>query len=93
MTTKIKMMEQLHGTPVGVKEIADMLGVSKHTAMKWQQRGRLPMPVKGWSVSGQAAWRRLDIIKWALETNRLADRDYPSLNLELITKWQAGHHG
>lgn len=48
--------------PVGLKEIAEMLGVQENTARVWRKRGVLPEPK--WWASGVPLWNRADIIKW-----------------------------
>jgi hypothetical protein len=55
--------------PVGVKEIADRLGVRSQTAAMWRYRELLPDP--DWIVSGLPAWDWPKIEKWAKETGRL----------------------
>lgn len=54
---------------VGVREIADLLGVKPETPKAWRVRGLLPEP-DGW-VSGRPAWRRSTILKWAEQTGRM----------------------
>lgn len=57
------------GEPVGLKEIAERLGVAQATADQWRQRGVLPEPV--WVVGGRPAWTWPLIEGWARETGRL----------------------
>jgi hypothetical protein len=54
---------------VGVKEIAERLGVKQQTAAAWRHRGLLPPP-EG-TVSGAPAWRWQTIEEWATATGRL----------------------
>lgn len=53
---------------VGLKEIAERLGVKQQTAAAWRHRGLLP-PEEG-TVSGAPAWRWETIEQWALRTGR-----------------------
>lgn len=56
--------------PVGLSEIAAMLGVRRDTVDQWRSRGILPEPT--WpSVGGRPAWRESVIRQWARETGRL----------------------
>ena len=48
--------------PVGLKEIAERLGVKPQTAWVWRHRDILPQP--RWIISGQPAWNWPDIEKW-----------------------------
>lgn len=54
---------------VGLKEIAERLGVKQQTAAAWRYRGVLP-PEEG-TVSGMPAWTWGTIERWAKETGRL----------------------
>lgn len=54
---------------VGIKEIAERLGVKPQTAAAWRVRGLLP-PEEG-TVSGSPAWSWATIQRWAHETGRL----------------------
>lgn len=72
--------------PVGIAEIAEMLGVSRNTVDQWRHRGDLPGP--RWTVGGRPAWEADTIRQWAETTgrdrtgaerylnDRLADPDY-----------------
>src|SRR5258707_7613690 len=53
---------------VGLKEIAQRLGVKQQTAAAWRHRNLLPPP-EG-TVSGAPAWRWETIERWALQTGR-----------------------
>jgi hypothetical protein len=53
---------------VGVKEMAERLGVKQQTAAAWRHRGLLPPP-EG-TVSGAPAWTWATIERWAMETGR-----------------------
>lgn len=48
--------------PVGLKEIAERLGVKPQTAQVWRHRGILPAPE--WTVSGAPAWDWPTIKAW-----------------------------
>jgi hypothetical protein len=54
---------------VGLKEIAERLGVKQQTAAAWRYRGLLP-PEEG-TVSGAPAWTWATIEGWAKATGRL----------------------
>lgn len=59
-----------HADPVGLKEIAERLGVRQQTAKDWKWKGLLPEP--RWTVGGDAAWDwSADIEPWARRTGRL----------------------
>ena len=49
--------------PVGLKEIAERLGVRRGTVDIWHHRGLLPAPK--WTVGGRPAWSWRTIEKWA----------------------------
>jgi len=57
---------------VGLKEIAELLGVAARTPHTWAHRGVLPPPDHS-SINGYRAWDRATIIAWAAETDRLPD--------------------
>jgi len=57
-------------SPVGLKEIAEKLGVRHSTAKMWHYRGVLPKPVG--TVSGAPCWDWADVKAWARATNRLS---------------------
>lgn len=54
---------------VGLKEIAERLGVKQQTAAAWNYRQLLP--AHEGTVSGMPAWRWATIERWAAETGRL----------------------
>lgn len=54
---------------VGLKEIAERLGVKPQTAAAWRHRGLLPPP--DGTVSGAPAWRWEVIEDWARHTGRV----------------------
>src|SRR5258708_13569340 len=54
---------------VGLKEIAERLGVKQQTAAAWRYRGLLPAP-EG-TVSGAPAWNWATIDTWARSSGRL----------------------
>lgn len=55
--------------PVGIKEIADRLGVKRRTVDQWLQRNLMPEP--RWTIGGRPAWDWADVELWAMSTNRL----------------------
>lgn len=57
--------------PLGMKEIAALLGVKQSAVWQWEKHGKLP-PEDGW-VSGRKAWWTETILTWAEETGRLPD--------------------
>lgn len=57
--------------PVGLKEIAERLGVQRNTVDVWAYRKLLPDA--RWQVGGRPAWNWPDIKAWALESGRLTD--------------------
>jgi predicted DNA-binding transcriptional regulator AlpA len=54
---------------VGLKEIAQRLGVKSKTPQQWQRRGVLPKPLT--VVGGRPIWRWGVIEAWASRTGRL----------------------
>lgn len=54
---------------VGLKEIAERLGVKQQTAAAWRHRNLLPPP-EG-TVSGAPAWQWRTIEEWAVRTGRV----------------------
>lgn len=58
---------------VGLKEVAQRLGVEERTASMWKWRGLLP-PADG-IVSGLPVWRWSTIRKWATATGRLPKQE------------------
>ena len=56
--------------PVGLKEIAARLHVTRQTAKTWHQRNILP-PVGWGTVSGAPWWDWAAILVWADKTGRL----------------------
>lgn len=57
--------------PVGIKEIAERLGVKRQTVDVWLQRRLLPDAT--WIVGGRPAWNWSEIERWARKTGRLKD--------------------
>jgi hypothetical protein len=51
-----------HFEPVGVAEIAELLGVSSNTVTSWRQRGQLPEP--RWKLRSGPIWLAHDIADW-----------------------------
>lgn len=54
--------------PVGLKEIAERLGVKRQTAGVWRMRGVLPD--EAGKVSDVPWWDWADIKRWAAKTGR-----------------------
>ena len=48
--------------PVGIKDIAERLGVKQQTAAMWNHRGILPTPK--WEASGIPLWDWPEIEAW-----------------------------
>lgn len=57
--------------PVGIAEIATMLGVKRNLVDQWQHRGLLPAPK--WTVGGRPAWERSAVVAWAKSAGKLAN--------------------
>jgi uncharacterized protein YjcR len=53
---------------LGIRDIAEWLGVPRDTVKTWRQRGVLPDPDD--YVSGNPAWRRSTIVEAFKGTNR-----------------------
>ena len=72
-------------TPLGMVEIAAMLGYSAIAARQWKRRNVLPTPAG--TVSGTPYWWRGDVLGWALERGRtraIVDLDIPE------SDWDSG---
>lgn len=54
--------------PVGMLEIAALLGYGPDAPRQWKRRNVLPAPAG--SVSGTPYWWRSDVLRWALEKGR-----------------------
>jgi hypothetical protein len=54
---------------VGVKEIAEMLGVSKQRAAQLVDQAGFPQPLG--EISAGRVWRHQDVLKWARSTRRV----------------------
>lgn len=55
-------------TPVGIQEIAELIGERRQTVSQWRARGKLPEP--RWTVSGQPAWEKAQIERWWASAKR-----------------------
>jgi predicted DNA-binding transcriptional regulator AlpA len=55
--------------PVGIKEVAERLGVQRGTVDQWLQREL--MPPADCLIGGRPAWSWPTIEKWARDTHRL----------------------
>ncbi len=65
------MYTEFVADPVGIKEIAERLGVQRTTVDRWLQRKILPP--SAWIVGGRPAWEWADIEDWARATGRIED--------------------
>ena len=54
---------------IGIKEIAELLGVVRGTVDAWRWRGVLVEP--DGAASGRPLWHRDTILEWARQTGRL----------------------
>lgn len=43
---------------LGIREVAELLGVSRDTVDEWTKRGRLPQPVRLGGPQGHRKWSR-----------------------------------
>lgn len=50
-------------TLAGVAEVAELLGVSKNTALKYAGRPEFPEPLD--RLAAGPVWRRVDVERWA----------------------------
>lgn len=57
--------------PLGVKEVAEMLGVERRTVHQWTFRGA--MPPADFEVNGLPSWDVSTILQWAGLTGRLRE--------------------
>lgn len=62
--------------PLGLAEIATLLGVKRNTVDQWRTAGLLPAP--DGTVGGRPAWWPATIDEWASRTNRTKERDVPA---------------
>lgn len=59
------MADHYHGDdPVGVVEIAELLGTTRNTVDSWRRRHQDGFPAPEWTVGGRPAWRWSDIAAW-----------------------------
>ena len=56
--------------PVGTREIAERLGVTRKAVEAWRVRN-LGFPEPRWTVGGRPAWDWDDVEDWARKTRRL----------------------
>lgn len=56
--------------PVGVNELAELLGIKLDTVRQWRMRGHLP-PADFPRVNGRPAWKRANIVRWAIAQRRV----------------------
>lgn len=60
---------------VGVREIAERLGVPRGTVAIWRHREQMPEPE--WTISSGPVWRWATIERWAEKTGRLPKGETP----------------
>jgi uncharacterized protein YjcR len=56
--------------PLGVQEIADLLGYKKTTVSSWRQRRQFPVPDTEVANGTIGLWKRSTVINWANATGR-----------------------
>ena len=54
--------------PLGVQDIADLLGYSRQTVSSWQQRKQFPTPDAEISGGQIRVWKKSSVISWANAT-------------------------
>jgi predicted DNA-binding transcriptional regulator AlpA len=57
---------------VGVKEIAELLGIDRATVASWRHQGRLPNP--DYKISGIPVWFACEIIFWVHHNDYIKNR-------------------
>jgi hypothetical protein len=63
---------------LGIREAAEMIGVTYETLGVWKARGKFVEP--DWILSGSPVWKPATIRKWGRETGRLnADGEFVQL--------------
>ncbi len=69
--------------PVGVHEIALLLGVEPATVSSWRQRKRLPNP-EGYLNKGRTPfWKQGEILDWAAATGRNKNVDITAVGTQV----------
>tara|TARA_R110000824_G_scaffold272508_1_gene461045 strand:- start:121 stop:390 length:270 start_codon:yes stop_codon:yes gene_type:complete len=57
---------------VGVKEIAELLGIDRATVASWRHQSRLPNP--DYKISGNPVWFACEIIFWVHHNDYIRNR-------------------
>ena len=77
--------------PLGVNEIAEVLGVKPATVTQWQRRLLLPKPDASINKGRTKLWKCKTVIDWANATGRnLKENSYETASdkvTELVSKW------
>ena len=60
--------------PLGVQEIADLLGYSRTTVSSWRQRKQFPHPDAVVSGGQVALWKKSSVVNWANANGRDKNR-------------------
>jgi|TARA_B100001094_G_scaffold30746_1_gene25570 predicted DNA-binding transcriptional regulator AlpA len=56
--------------PLGVQEIAELLGYKKTTVSSWRQRKQFPVPDHTVANNTVGLWKKSTVINWANATGR-----------------------
>lgn len=56
--------------PLGIQEIASLLGFQKTTVSSWRQRKLFPVPDQVVSGGTVALWKKSTVVNWANATGR-----------------------
>lgn len=81
----LNLTEATGQTPIGVQEIAAMLGVERATVDQWRTRKTLIEP--DWTVGGRPAWATSTIAEWAVATNRRVRVHGPGAGASNFAVW------
>lgn len=79
--------------PIGVAEVAELLGVKDRTVHMWKWREVMPPPDYD-AVNRSHAWKYGTILAWAAATNRLRTPELVAAWAHLATSrtWRARYH-
>ena len=72
--------------PVGVYEIALMLGVAPATVSSWRQRKNLPEPAGHLNKGRTPFWKTGDVLAWANATGRNKKIDVQKVNTQVYAE-------